>query len=143
MLDALCLKCKDYGMELNAKKTKTMCISKSTPERFVVSRAEDKDLEQVHEYQYLGNTITEDGRVDLEIKRRIGKAKAKLWDCKEFLRRDINLGLKIRLLRCYVFSVVAYGCEAWQYTNPNKKLLQAFEMWCLRRILKISWKDIK
>ena len=140
MLDALCSKCKEYRMELNAKKTKTMCISKTIPERFVV-RAEDKDLEQVHEYQYLGTTITEDGKTEIEIKRRIGKAKAKFWECKEFLRRNINVQLKVRLLRCYVFSVVAYGCEAWHYTNTNRRMLHSFEMWCLRRMLRISWKE--
>ncbi len=65
-----------YGIELNAKKTKTMCISKTIHERFVI-RTEDKDLEQVHEYQSLGSTITEDGKVDLEIKRKQHSGNAK------------------------------------------------------------------
>ena len=140
MIDSLCFTCKSYGMELNAKKTKTMCISKNTPPTILLN-AEGTSLDQVHEYQYLGSTITDDGRVDEEIKRRIGKAKAKFWDCKEFLRRNLNLNLKLRLLRCYVFSVLAYGCESWQFNNNVKRKLQSFEMWCFRRLLKISWRD--
>lgn len=51
----------------------------------------------------------------------------------------LPLPTKVRLLRCYVFSVLLYGVESWTLTEASMKKLQSFEMWCYRRILKISW----
>ncbi|CAG9827859.1 unnamed protein product [Diabrotica balteata] len=62
---------------------------------------------------------------------------------KLFCNRDINISLRIRMLRCYIFSTLLYGVEAWTLKNSNIKNLEAFEMWCYRRILKISWMDRK
>ena len=55
------------------------------------------------------------------------------------MRSNINLNLKSRLLKTYIFSVVGYGSEAWTYSKVIKEKLHASEMWCYRRILKISW----
>lgn len=60
---------------------------------------------------------------------------------KVFKTRDLNLKTKIRLLRCYVFSVLLYGAETWTLTETTMKKLEAFEMWTYRRILRISWVD--
>ena len=62
-------------------------------------------------YTYLGSIIEERGRCIKEVKQRIGKAKTAFWKCKDFLRRDITIELKKRLLNCYVKSVVAYGSK--------------------------------
>ena len=100
-----------------------------------------KELEQTEQYAYLGTLITDDGKDIEEIKRRIVLSKVKFWECKEFLRRDINLSLKIRILKCYVFSTLQYGCEAWAMNKQMEKKMHAFEMCCFRRMLKISWTD--
>ena len=57
------------------------------------------------------------------------------------MRSNINLNLKLRLFTAYIFSVVGYGSEAWTYSKVIKEKLHAFEMWCYRRILKISWME--
>uniref|UniRef100_A0A8D8Q737 Uncharacterized protein n=2 Tax=Cacopsylla melanoneura TaxID=428564 RepID=A0A8D8Q737_9HEMI len=60
---------------------------------------------------------------------------------KIFKSHDLHLDIKIRLLRCYVFSVLFYGVEAWTLTEASAKKIEAFEMWLYRRILRVSWKD--
>ena len=57
------------------------------------------------------------------------------------MRRNVDIKLKLRLLKCYVFSIVSYGSETLSYMKEMQKRLNAFEMWCYRRILKISWAD--
>ena len=57
------------------------------------------------------------------------------------MRSNINLNLKLGLFTAYIFSVVGYGSEAWTYSKVIKEKLHAFEMWCYRRILKISWME--
>ncbi|ELU10902.1 hypothetical protein CAPTEDRAFT_199401 [Capitella teleta] len=91
MLSLLYDTCQEFGMQLNAKKTKTMCVSRMEPETIQL-RAEGKALEQVHQYIYLGVTITQDMRQ--EIKRRIAIAKSKFLENKEFPRRNLCLNLK-------------------------------------------------
>ncbi len=140
MIDRLCKVCKDYGMSLNAKKTKVMIISKDENNNIGNIKAEGTDLEMVKDYKYLGTWVTSDGRCIEEVKRRIGKAKNEFWSCKEFLRSDINLQLKKKLLDTYIFSVISYGSETWTYNKDIKSRIEAFEMWCYRRLLKISWK---
>ncbi|XP_047491220.1 uncharacterized protein LOC125040612 [Penaeus chinensis] len=90
MVDSLCRKCTEYGMELNAKETKTMCISKPEPDKLTIT-ANGKNLEQKANYLYLGSTISQNSRIDDEVMRSIGLAKAKFWECKEFTRSNINL----------------------------------------------------
>ncbi|ELU15209.1 hypothetical protein CAPTEDRAFT_219452 [Capitella teleta] len=92
---------KEFGMQLNAKKTKTMCVSRMEPETIQL-RAEGKALEQVHQYIYLGVTITQDMRQ--EIKRRIAIAKSKFLENKEFPRRNLCLNIKKKLLKIEVPS---------------------------------------
>ena len=57
------------------------------------------------------------------------------------MRRNIKVGTKKKILNCYVFSVLNYGCECWTWNKSMSKKVNAFEMWCYRRMLKISWKD--
>ena len=97
--------CRQYGMALNVKKTKIMVIDKKNS---IASNiyAEGEKLEQVKKYKYLGSWITENGKCLEEVKNRIGQAKTEFWNCKEFLRSNLNLKLKLRLLRSYIFSTV-------------------------------------
>ncbi|ELU18140.1 hypothetical protein CAPTEDRAFT_147673, partial [Capitella teleta] len=141
MLSLLCDTCQEFGMQLNAKKTKTMCVSRIEPETIQL-RVEGKALEQVHQYIYLGVTITQDMRQEQEIKRRIVIAKSKFWENKEFLRRNLCLNLKKKLLKCYVFTVFSYGSETWNFSKPLYCKIKSFELWCYRQILKICWQHI-
>lgn len=58
-----------------------------------------------------------------------------------FKSHSLPLRTKARLLRCYVFTVLLYGVESWTLTEASMRKLEAFEMWCYRRILRISWVD--
>ena len=73
----------------------------------------DRELKQVENFTYLGSNISNDGKCEREIKIRIGKAKTAFNNLKELLKRDVNIQLKIRFLKCYVWSVLMYGSEAW------------------------------
>src|SRR6267154_1038438 len=57
------------------------------------------------------------------------------------MRSNIRFSTKIKILNCYVFSILNYGCESWTWNKAMRKKVNAFEMWCCRRILKIIWKD--
>ena len=57
------------------------------------------------------------------------------------MRRNIKFNTKMKILNCYVYSVLNYGCEGWTWNKAMRMKVNAFEMWCYRRMLKISWKD--
>jgi len=141
MITKLCDSCANYGMSLNAKKTKVMLIRKGNEDHAVDIKAEGTRLEEVEEYKYLGQWITADGRCLEEVKRRIGRAKSEFWELKELIRKDLNIKLKKRILETYIFSIVSYGSESWTYGKEVIRKIRAFENWCYRRILRISWKD--
>ena len=106
-------------MTLNPKKTKVMVTDKKEKIQCVI-KVGNKELAQVKEYKYLGSWITDNAKCE-EVNRRIGKAKADFWKFKEFLRRDIHLKLKLRILKIYTFSVAGYGSEAWTFSSTVKK----------------------
>src|SRR6184192_2289059 len=68
-------------------------------------------------------------------------AKAAFWQNKELMRNNIRLSTKMKILNCYVFSVLDYGCESWTWNRPMRLKVNAFETWCYRMILGISWRD--
>ena len=57
------------------------------------------------------------------------------------MRRNIRFKTKMKILNCYVFSILNYGCESWTWSKAMRKKVNAFEFWCYRRKLKISWRD--
>ncbi len=97
--------------------------------------------EHVTRFKYLGSWITDDARNVQDIRARVGMSKAAFWQNKELMRRNIRFRTKIKILNCYVFSVLNYGCECWTWNKAMRKKVNAFEMWCYRRMLKISWRD--
>ena len=132
------------GLEMNAKKTKTMVFSKSTDTPRANLRLENTEIEQVTKFKYLGATITDDGRSEVEIKIRAGIAKERFSQLKELLTsRQISLNLRKKMLNCYIFSIFMYGSEAWTIPKAQEKKINALEMWCLRRMGRISWKEKK
>jgi len=128
------------GLTINKKKTKVMVLSKrpNTPRCDIFLDGEK--LEQTDQFDYLGSLITSDCRCDKEIKRRIVLAKKAFTEKKNILAdKKLNLKLRIRLLKCYVWSTLLYGCESWTISSSCKRRLEAMEMWCYRRMARISW----
>src|SRR3989441_7425833 len=68
-------------------------------------------------------------------------AKAAFWQSKNLMRSNIRLSTKMKILYCYAFSVLDYGCESWTWNRSMSMKVNAFERWCDRMILGISWRD--
>ncbi|GFR64233.1 RNA-directed DNA polymerase from mobile element jockey-like [Elysia marginata] len=101
MLDRIVDKCKEYGMKINARKTKTMHIGRDTKTlKITVGNAV---LEQVSKYSYLEDMIMEDVVTLKEVQIRIEKTRQKFWENIELLRKNVFLNTKKRILACYVF----------------------------------------
>ena len=96
-------------------------------------------LEQVKHFKYLESWITADAKSDEDTRTRAGMAKAAFLQNKEIMRRNIRFSTKMKILNCYVLSILNYGCETWN--KAMRKKVNAFELWCYRRMLKIRWKD--
>ena len=98
-------------------------------------------LKQVTPCKYLGSVIDENGGCDKEIRAIIGMAKANFGEMRNLLA-SLNLDklLRTRLLKCYVWSGLLYGCESLTISNDMQKRLEATEMWLLRTMLRVPWK---
>lgn len=130
-----------FGLDINTSKTKFMIISKKSHPicQMIVN---NKAIERVESYTYLGTNVNEQWDHSREIRIRIEKARATFTGMSKIFRsHDLNLEVKTRLLRCYIFSVLLYGAEAWTLTEASSKKLEAFEMWLYRRMLRVPWTD--
>ena len=97
-------------------------------------------VETVSDFIFLGSKITADGDCSHEIKRRLligRKVMANLDSI--FKSRDITLPTKVCLVKAMVFPVVMYGCESWTVKKVECRRIDAFELWCWRRLLKVPW----
>ncbi|PNF19258.1 hypothetical protein B7P43_G08012 [Cryptotermes secundus] len=124
---------------MNVEKTKVMKISRQpTP---VTIKIDQKQLENVKCFKYLGSLLTDDGRCTCEIKSRIAMAKAAFSKKKNLFTSKLDLNLRKKLVKCYICSIALYGAETWTLRAVDQKHLESFEMWCWRRMEKISWTD--
>ncbi len=141
LLNAVILASAEYGLTINASKTKCKVISRSGDERCYLA-AEGTRIDQVKQFNYLGSLITSDGRCEMEIRRRIRMARSPFGKMgKVFQDHNITLPTKLRLLHCYIHSILTYGSESWTLTTRDKGRLDATEKWFLRRLLRIPWSD--
>ncbi|PNF20136.1 hypothetical protein B7P43_G04362 [Cryptotermes secundus] len=125
-------------MEMNVEKTKVMKILRQpTP---VTIKIDQKQLENVKCFKYLGSLLTDDGRRTCEIKSRIATAKA-AFSKKNLFTSKLDLNLRKKLVKCYVWSITLYGAETWTLRAVDQKHLESFKMWCWRRMETISWTD--
>ncbi|PNF18588.1 hypothetical protein B7P43_G06262 [Cryptotermes secundus] len=139
MIDRLIEIGRCYGMEMNVEKTKVMKISRQpTP---VTIKIDQKQVENVKCFKYLGSLLTDDGRCTCEIKSRIAMAKAAFSKKKNLFTSKLDLNLRKKLVKCYIWSIALYGAETWTLRAVDQKHLESFEMWCWRRMEKISWTD--
>ena len=114
-------------------------IVEKTPEKQCEVNVKGQRLTQVKQYKYLGTTVENTGQCQAEVANRINQAKIAFWKKATILRSNISIKTRIRILMCYVFSVVSYGCETRTYSKAIDHKINTFEMWCYRRMLRISW----
>ena len=137
-LKSLLMKVKEenekVGLKLNIQKTKIMA---SGP---ITSWQIDGEVETVSEFIFLGSKITADGDCSHEIKRRLLLGRKVMTNLDSILKsRDITLPTKVRLVKAMVFPVVVYGCETWTVKKAEHQRIDAFELWCWRRLLRVPW----
>ena len=97
-------------------------------------------VETVSDFIFLGSKITVDGDCSHEIKRRLLLGRKVMTNLDSILKsRDITLPTKVHLVKAMVFPVVMYGCESWTVKKAECRRIDAFELWCWRRLLKVPW----
>ena len=97
-------------------------------------------VETVADFIFLGSKITADGDCSHEIKRRLLLGRKVMTSLDSILkRRDITLLTKIHLVKAMVFPAVMYGREVWTIKNAEHRRIDAFELWCWRRLLRVPW----
>ena len=120
------------GVKLNIQKTKIMAYGPIT--------SWEIDGETVSDFILGGSKITADGDCSHEIKRHLLLGKKVMTNLDSiFKSRDITLPTKVRLVKAMVFPVVMYGCKSWTVKKAERRRIDAFELWCWRRLLRIPW----
>ena len=97
-------------------------------------------METVKDFISLGSKIAADSDCSHEIKRRLLLGRRAMTNLDSvFKRRDITLPIKVHLVNAMVFPAVMYGCESWTVKKPKHRRIDAFELWCWRRLLRVPW----
>ena len=97
-------------------------------------------MEIVVDFIFLGSKITADGDCSCEIKRRLLLGKKVMTNLDSiFKSTDITLSTKVRVVKAMVFPVVMYGCESWTVKKAERRRIDAFELWCWRRLSRVPW----
>ena len=123
------------GLKLNIQKTKIMASSPITP-----WEVDGETVETVSDFILGGSKITADGDCSHEIKRRLLLGRKVMINLDGiFKSRDITLPTKVHLVKAMVFPVVMYGCESWIIKKAECQRIDAFELWCWRRLLRVPW----
>ena len=123
------------GLKLNIQKTKIMTSGPNTSWQI-----DGETVETVTDFISLGSKITADGDCSHEIKRRLILRRKVMTKLDSILKsRDITLPTKVHLVKAMVFPVVMYGCESWTIKNTECQRIDAFELWCWSRHLRVPW----
>ena len=97
-------------------------------------------VETMPDFIFWGSKITADGDCSHEIKRRLLLGRKVMINLDSILKsRDITLPTKVRLVKAMVFPVVMYGCESWMVKKAERRRIDAFQLWCWRRLLRVPW----
>ena len=101
---------------------------------------DEETVEIVTDFIFWGSKITADGDCSHEIKRRLLLGRKIMIYLDSILKsRDITLPAKVRLVKAMVFPVIMYGCESWTIKKAEHHRIDAFELWCWRRLLRVPW----
>ena len=123
------------GLKLNIQKMK---IIASDP--FPSGQIDGETVETVSDFILGGSKTTADGDCSHEIKRRLLLGRKVTTNLDSiFKSRDITLPTKVRQVEAVVFPVVMYGCESWNIKKAEHRRIDAFELWCWRRLLRVPW----
>ena len=138
-LKSLLMKVKEesekVGLKLNIQKTKIMA-----PGPITSWEIDGETVETVSDFIVLGSKITADGDCRHEIKRCFLLGRKVMTNLDSiFKSRDITLPTKVHLVKAVVFPVVMYGCESWTVKKAKHQRIDAFELWCWRRLLRVPW----
>ena len=121
------------GLKLNIQKTKIIAFGPITSWQI-----DGETMEAVTDFIFLGSKITADGDCSYEIKRHILLGRKVMTNLDSILKsRDITLPTKVYLVKAIVFPVVMYGCESWTIKRAECQRIDAFELWCWRRLLRV------
>ena len=135
-LKSLLMKVKEesekVSLKLNIQKMKIMASGPTT--------SWEIDGETVSDFIFLGSKNIADGDYSHEMKRRLLLGRKVMTNLDNiFKSRDITLPTKVRLVKAMVFPVVMYGCESWTVKKAECRRIDAFELWCWRRLLRVPW----
>ena len=123
------------GLKLNIQKTKIMASSPITSWQI-----DGETVETVADLIFLGSKITANGDCSHEIKRHLLLGRKVMTNLDSILKsRDNTLSTKLHLIKAMVFPVVMYGCESWTMKKAECQRIDAFELWCWRRLLRVPW----
>ena len=123
------------GLQLNIQKTKIIASGPITSWEI-----DGEIVETVSDFILGGSKITADGDCSHEIKRRLLLGRKVMTNLDSiFKSRDITLPKKVCLVKDMVFPVVMYGCESWTMKKAERRRIDAFELWCWRRLLRVPW----
>ena len=123
------------GLKLNIQKAKIMASGSITS-----WEVDGETVEIVSDFILWGSKITADGDCSHETKRRLLLGRKVMTNLDSILKsRDITLPTKVHLVKAMVFPVVTYGCESWTMKKAERRRIDAFELWCWRRLLRVPW----
>ena len=123
------------GLKLNIKKMKIMASSPITSWQI-----DGETMETVADFIFLGSKITADGDCSHEIKRSLLLGRKVMTNLDSILKsRDITLPTKVCRVKAMFFPVVMYGCESWIIKKAECQRIDAFELWCWKRLLRVPW----
>ena len=123
------------GLKLNFQKTKMMASGSITSWQI-----DGETVETVRDFILLGSKISADSDCSREIKRCLLLGRKAMTNLDSILRSiDITLPTKVHIIKAMVFPVVMYGCESWTIKKAEHRRIDAFELWCWRRLLKVPW----
>ena len=138
-LKSLLMKVKEesekVALKLNIQKMKIMASGPITSWQI-----DGETMETVTDFIFLGSQITADGNCSHEIKRHLLLRSKPMTNLESLLKsRNITLPTKVCIVRAMVFPVVMYGCESWAMKKAECQRIDAFELWCWRRLLRVPW----
>ena len=123
------------GLKFNIQKTKIMASSPIT-----LWQIDGETVETMSDFIFLGSKIIVDGDCSHEIKRHLLLGRKVTTNLDNILKsRDITLSTKVHLVKAMVLPVVMYGCESWAIKKAEHPRIDAFELWCWRRLLRVPW----
>ena len=121
------------GLKLNIEKTKIMASGPISSWQI-----DGETMETVADFIFLGSKITADGDCSHEIKRHLLLGRKFMTNLESILKsRDITVSTKVHLVKAMVFAVVMYDCESWNIKKAEHQRIDAFELWCWRRLLRV------